>query len=199
MSRDWDQRYAIGDYLFGTEPSAFLVSIADYLKPGMRALSIGDGEGRNSVWLAKQGLHVTAIEQSSVAQAKARQLAQQQQVEIEFICEDILRWQWPNTPFDLMTLIFVHLPPAERDRLHQLMLESLAPGGFLLLEAFHKQMVTHASGPSNEDMLYDLDLTESAFAALDILINRENETEIFVAGEATKTGIAVQFLARSRA
>ena len=52
----WNERFGRDDYHFGTEPNVFLASQAHRLRAGMRALSVADGEGRNSVWLARQGL-----------------------------------------------------------------------------------------------------------------------------------------------
>ena len=48
----WDYRFARPDYIFGTDPNAFLASQKDRLPQG-KALAVADGEGRNSVWLAE--------------------------------------------------------------------------------------------------------------------------------------------------
>ena len=76
----WSSRYrnAGDDYLFGTEPNRFLAHRLDILLNGRTAMSVADGEGRNSVWLAEQGLEVTAIEISAVAVEKARRLGHRQ-------------------------------------------------------------------------------------------------------------------------
>ena len=57
----WDERYSSDDYVYGTAPNDFLVSVADRL-PGGRVLCLGEGEGRNAVWLAQRGLEVTAVD-----------------------------------------------------------------------------------------------------------------------------------------
>ena len=91
----WDERYAGGDFQFGGAPNLFLLSQAHRLRRGMRALAVGDGEGRNGVWLAEQGLDVTAIEISAVAIEKARRLAAGRKVSVDFIQADMLAPGWP--------------------------------------------------------------------------------------------------------
>ena len=71
----WDRRFNVPDYVFGTEPNAWLRSHAGVWRPGQRVLCVADGEGRNSVWLARQGLQVDAFDVSEVGLAKARALA----------------------------------------------------------------------------------------------------------------------------
>ena len=58
----WDRRYAQSGYLFGVEPNAFLARQVGRLQPGWRALAVADGEGRNGVWLAQQGLSVVSVD-----------------------------------------------------------------------------------------------------------------------------------------
>ncbi|HUO13015.1 MAG TPA: SAM-dependent methyltransferase, partial [Caulobacteraceae bacterium] len=77
----WDTRYAGEDYVFGTAPNAFLAAQARRLRPGWKALAIADGEGRNGVWLAGQGLAVTSLDASRTAQEKAQRLAEARGVE----------------------------------------------------------------------------------------------------------------------
>jgi len=52
----WNRRFGAAGYIFGEAPNAFLASHKDLLRPGQRALCVADGEGRNSIWLAEQGL-----------------------------------------------------------------------------------------------------------------------------------------------
>ena len=95
----WNGRYggAGEGYLFGTEPHEFLARQATLLKPGMSALALADGEGRNSVWMAQQGLRVTALELSPIAMKKAKQLAASRAVNIEFVLTDMLKSEWPGS------------------------------------------------------------------------------------------------------
>ena len=119
QNRMWSSRYeGVGqNFLFGTEPNRFLANQKDRFIPGERVLSVADGEGRNSVWLAVLGLQVSAVEISSVAVKKARQLAKMREVTVDFCCGDMLadEWRTPQTParFDWVVGIFIHLllPP----------------------------------------------------------------------------------------
>jgi len=89
MASTWDERYAQEGYLFGTEPNTFLASQRHLLTPGMSCLAVADGEGRNGVWLAQQGLKVVSVEASAVALEKAKKLARQRGVSLEFEQADL--------------------------------------------------------------------------------------------------------------
>ena len=116
----WDDRYAGGDYLFGTEANQFLVACRDRLGgadlTGTRALCVADGEGRNSVWLAAQGCQVDAFDPSSVAVAKARQLAERRGVTVSYAVADADSWAWPEDTYDVVAAIFIQFadPPLRR-------------------------------------------------------------------------------------
>lgn len=104
---EWDQRFAVEDYLFGTEPNAFLRAQQPRLKPGWRALAVADGEGRNGVWLAQQGLDVLSVDGSSVAQEKARKLAASRGVKLTIEHADLDTWAWPVGQMDVVVGIFI--------------------------------------------------------------------------------------------
>lgn len=166
----WDARYAAADYLFGTEPNAYLASQAHRLVPGQRALAVGDGEGRNAVWLACRGLDVTLVDISPVGLEKARRLADRNGCRIETIAADLTRWAWPRDQFDLAVEIFVHVPVAARQTIHRAMAASLRPGGLALVESFQKRQAGGRSGgPGTAPLLYDAASLSDDFAALETL------------------------------
>lgn len=175
----WNGRYAAAgeDYLFGTAPNKFLKGQAQLLRPGLKALSVADGEGRNSVWLAEEGLAVTAIELSPVALHKARRLAASRHAEVDFVLADILSWQWPHGGYDLVAGIFVQfVAPAERAILFQRMQSALSPGGLLLLQGYTpKQLEYRTGGPSALENLYTEKLLREAFGNMEIIELREHE------------------------
>ena len=114
----WDERYAQDGYLFGTEPNAFLVSQRHLLKPGVSCLAVADGEGRNGVWLAQQGLQVLSVEASAVALEKAKKLALQRGVNVGFEQADLAHWQWGENRFDAVAAIFIQFaPPGLREQM----------------------------------------------------------------------------------
>ncbi|HEV2673937.1 MAG TPA: class I SAM-dependent methyltransferase [Aliidongia sp.] len=166
----WDARYRAEDYLFGTEPNGYLAAQLHRLVPGQRALAVGDGEGRNAIWLARQGLDVTLVDISPVGIDKALRLARHQGCRITTVTADLTRWDWPRDQFDLAVEIFVHVPVADRRHIHRAMAASLKPGGLALVEAFRKGQADRASGgPRSAPLLYDADALAEDFGALETL------------------------------
>jgi SAM-dependent methyltransferase len=157
MSSFWDERFAGPEFKYGTEPNAFLVTQADALRPASDILLPGDGEGRNSVWLAAQGHRVLAMDSSAVGLAKARALAQRTGVPLQTVQDDLADWVPEPGRFDAVALIYVHLPSALRRPAHRRLAAALRPGGRLLLEAFHPDQIGRRSGgPKDPDMLVTL-------------------------------------------
>lgn len=178
----WSARYrdAGEDYLFGTAPNRFLAGQADRFSADMTVLSVADGEGRNSVWLAEQGCRVTATEISPVALEKAAKLARARHVEVEFVQADILNWQWPDAVFDAVVGIFIQfVGPAERAGMIAGMKRATRPGGLLLLHGYTpKQLEYKTGGPSAVENLYTEALLREWFADWEILELREHEDEV---------------------
>jgi hypothetical protein len=87
-------------------PRALLRSCAQLLPRSGRALAVADGEGRNGVWLAEQGLDVLSMDFSPLAQAKARALAVEKGVRVNFELTDVHRWNYPEAEFDVVVEIF---------------------------------------------------------------------------------------------
>ena len=166
----WDERYTGGGFQFGEAPNLFLLSQAHRLKPAMRALAVGDGEGRNGVWLAERGLVATSVDWSSVGLEKARALAARRGVALQTITADVSRWDWPVAGFDVIAWIFVHLPPEDRALACAGALRALAPGGLLLLECFTPaQEGRRSGGPKHPSLLWSRALVEQHFAGLEVL------------------------------
>jgi len=171
MSADfWNARYATDAYIFGTAPNAFLASQAGLIRPAMRALAIADGEGRNGVWLAEQGASVHAIDVSPLALDKARKLARERGVTLEFELADVLNWHWPQAAYDVVAAIFIQFaPPPERERIIAGIRRTLKPGGRLILQGYTpKQIEFGTGGPSNPANLYTAALLRDWFGDWDI-------------------------------
>lgn len=178
-ARFWDQRYAEAEYFYGTAPNAWLVTQAHRLKPGMRALSVADGEGRNGVWLAQQGCKVTAVDASPRAQAKAAALAQKHGVSLTLHTTDLRHWDWPVAAFDVAVAIYGHFRRWDRPVIHRAMLNALVPGGLILLQAFSPyQKLYQSGGPSDLDMLYSAYRLREDFIDAEILELEEVETTL---------------------
>jgi SAM-dependent methyltransferase len=176
----WDRRFAADGFLFGTEPNAWLRQHAGVWQTGQRVLSVADGEGRNSVWLAQQGLRVQAFDISPVGVAKAQALAAAAGVAVDYAVADVEGWAWPEAAFDGVAAIFVQFAhPALRERLFARIVTALRPGGTLVLQGYTpKQLDYRTGGPPQVEHLYTEDLLRQAFAALDIVELRTYEAEL---------------------
>ncbi|HLI20853.1 MAG TPA: class I SAM-dependent methyltransferase [Stellaceae bacterium] len=167
----WNARFAPEHYWFGTEPTPFLVEQAHRLKPGMTALSIADGEGRNGVWLARQGLKVTTVDLSPDGIAKAQRLAAKAGVSVETICADLEAWDWGPPRFDLVVgILFQFAGPAWRDCIFRAMKDVLNPGGLVMIQGYRPEQIAYGTGgPPFVENLYTVELLRTAFAEFDIL------------------------------
>ncbi|MBK9361464.1 MAG: class I SAM-dependent methyltransferase [Rubrivivax sp.] len=176
----WNRRFEAEGFLFGTEPNGWLREHAGVWSPGSRVLCVADGEGRNSVWLARQGLQVQAFDISPVGVAKARALAARAGVQVDYEVADCDSWAWPEATFDGVAAIFVQFAdPALRTRLFRRMAAALEPGGTLVLQGYTpKQLDYRTGGPPQVEHLYTEDLLRGAFAALDIVELRSWEADL---------------------
>jgi SAM-dependent methyltransferase len=167
----WDSRYAGESYLFGTEPNVFLTREGWRLRPGWRVLAVADGEGRNGVWMAQQGLEVTSLDVSPRACAKARALAEARGVAPEIRNVDVLDVDLGQAAYDAVVAIFIQFaPPGARERLFARMVQALRPGGLLFLKGYRPEQVDYATGgPPYREHMYTMDLLASQFGQLDWL------------------------------
>jgi cyclopropane fatty-acyl-phospholipid synthase-like methyltransferase len=177
----WQERFSSEDYRFGTAPNAFLKAHAHLLKKGQSALAIADGEGRNGVFLAEQGLDVLSVDFSPNAQAKARKLAAARGVSMRVEQVDLMNWEWPAESFDVVAAIFFQFAgPADRAKIFAGIKKTLKPGGLLLLEGYGpRQLDYKTGGPRQLDHLYTAALLKDAFADFASIEVREYDAEIY--------------------
>lgn len=176
----WERRFSGESYVFGREPNAFLAAQSGYLTPGMKALSLADGEGRNGVWMARQGLAVTATDFSGAALAKAARLAAEAGVDIDLVEEDIGERQWLPDSYDLVAAIFIQFAgPALRAKIFDGIRTALRPGGLLLLQGYRPEQLAYGTGgPRQLDNLYTADLLREAFDGFEVLKLEEHVSEL---------------------
>ncbi len=168
--RFWDERFDRPDFVYGTDPNAFLAEQAAALPDKGSVLAVADGEGRNGVWLAEQGFAVTSVDASPVGLRKALKLGVERGVHLTTVCADLTTWDWPQGRFDLVACIFLHLPPDARAVVHARMLQAAKPGGLVILEGFRPEQLAYGTGgPKDEAMLYSPELLRRDFAEADIL------------------------------
>jgi SAM-dependent methyltransferase len=167
----WEQRYAASEYLYGTEPNAFLKAQAGLLPKTGRALAVADGEGRNGIWLAEQGLDVLSVDFSPKAQVKAKALAERRGATLRFVQADVIVWDWPTAVFDVIAVIFIQFAaPPERRRIFAGIRQALKPGGLLLLQGYRPEQIAYKTGgPSEVENLYTVAMLREEFGSFDKL------------------------------
>jgi SAM-dependent methyltransferase len=176
----WENRYRVPGYAFGTEPNYFLASCKALLPRSGKALAVADGEGRNGIWLAEQGLDVLSIDFSPTAQEKARALAKQRGVSLTIAPADVHAWDYPDAAFDVVVEIFTQFSsPAERAKKWAGMRKALKPGGLLIIQGYTpKQLQYGTGGPKQVENLYTRAMLEAAFGDLRDVTIVEEELEI---------------------
>lgn len=176
----WEERYAGTDYLFGTTPNEFLAACRDLLPRTGRALAVADGEGRNGVWLAEQGLSVLSIDFSPTAQEKAGALAKARGVDVEFQRADVHAWPYPEAAFDVVVEIFTQFStPGERAAKWAGIRRALKPGGLLILQGYTPRQLHHGTGgPKQMEHLYTCSMIEQAFGDWQVIELVEEEREM---------------------
>lgn len=176
----WNERYDREEYVFGTEPNAFLKSCASMLRTGQKALAVADGEGRNGVWLAGQGLDVTGFDASAVGLNKARRLAARHGVDVDYRLAAVEDWVWEPDAFDVVAAIFIQFAePPLRKLIFEGMIRTLKPGGLLLLQGYTPRQLDYGTGgPRAVENLYTRSMLEDAFASLAIERLEEHDSEV---------------------
>ena len=168
---DWDKRYSIDEYLFGKEPAQALLTNEEHLVSGGTTLVIADGEGRNSVYLAKKGFKVTATDNSIVANQKAKSLAMSENVEVDYKLEDFFDINWTEKSYDNVVGICFQFVPKNLIEPVLLGLRSATKkGGTLLIHGYTPKQIEYGTGgPKDKSLMY----TKNTFT------NLFHESEIF--------------------
>ncbi|MBI5149987.1 MAG: class I SAM-dependent methyltransferase [Candidatus Omnitrophica bacterium] len=141
----WDERHSSEEYAYGTTPNEFLVEKVSCIPRG-KVLSLAEGEGRNAVFLAKQGYSVTAVDASLVGLNKARKLAEESEVVVELIHSDLADYDLGKNKWDGIVSIFCPLPSSLRKELYKKVIAGLKQNGVFLLEAYTPDQLKHGTG-----------------------------------------------------
>ncbi|MDZ4828330.1 MAG: class I SAM-dependent methyltransferase [Actinomycetota bacterium] len=154
QARDWDERYAATEIVWGVDPNQFVARECAALAPG-RALDLACGEGRNTIWLAARGWQATGVDFSAVAIEKAGSLAAAQEVAVEWQVGDLLEWEPTPRAYDLVVLAYLQVVAADRAVIWPRAAGAVAPGGTFVLVGHDRRNLTDGyGGPSNPDVLY---------------------------------------------
>tara|TARA_B100000900_G_scaffold61054_1_gene46492 strand:- start:497 stop:1090 length:594 start_codon:yes stop_codon:yes gene_type:complete len=168
---DWDERYSIDEYLFGKEPAQALLRNEEHLVSGGTTLVIADGEGRNSVYLAKKGFKVTATDNSIVANRKAKSLAVIENVQVDYRLEDFFDINWSEKNYDnVIGICFQFVPHHLIDNVLMDLRSATKKGGTLLIHGYTPTQLKYGTGgPKDKSLMY----TKNTFT------NLFHESEIF--------------------
>ncbi|MGH3066240.1 MAG: class I SAM-dependent methyltransferase [Gaiellaceae bacterium] len=164
----WDRKYAASELLWSAAPNRFVVAELAGLEPG-RALDLACGEGRNALWLARLGWEVTGVDFSEVAIERASELADHEQLAIEYVCADLLEYQSEPDAFDLVLVLYLQVPASERRRIFERAVSALrVEGTFLLVGHDLSNLLDGVGGPQDPELLYTADDVVSDLEGLEI-------------------------------
>ncbi len=193
----WNERYSAKEYIYGTEPNAFLAEHAGMLQGPV--LSLAEGEGRNAVFLATLGLDVHGVDGSDVGLAKAQALARSKNVSIRTDVADLGQFVPAENSYGSVVSISAHLPSSIRNRLYPLVERCLKPGGIIMLESYSEaQLARDTGGPKDADMLMTPAKIRTEFPNFEPLLLRELDRELREGTYHTGVASVVQFIGKKK-
>jgi SAM-dependent methyltransferase len=192
----WDARYSEPGFAYGDAANDFLAAVAKQIPPGP-VLTIGEGEGRNAMFLASLGYDVTAVDQSEVGLAKARRRAEERGLTIRTQQADLREFPIEPEAWAGVVSIFCHLPPSIRVPLYVAIVRGLRPGGVFILEAYHPtQHGRGTGGPQSAEMMVTLEDLRRELAGLEFVLAQELEREVREGAYHTGVAAVTQLVAR---
>ena len=172
----WNEKFLRDGYLYGKEPNAFLKACYNNFKKSQRVLCLGEGEGRNAVYLAKKGYEVAALDASDVGLKKLEDFANEVGVSVKTRCIDLNEWV-PKKKYGAIMFSYLHLNKQEQQPLFEKIERSLKAKGFFIAEVFSKNQLNYSSGgPKDADLLYRIDDFQDAFSHC--IIHKLEEVEV---------------------
>lgn len=164
----WDHRHAQHTPVWSLEPNSVAAAALADLPPG-RALDVATGEGRMALWLARRGWAVRALDLSTTGLDKARQLARGEGLHIEFAQADVSASSLGDAEYDLVLVLYLHLPSPQLRAVLASAAGAVAPGGTLLVLGHDRDNLERGvGGPQEKDALYDRALLRDASQGLQV-------------------------------
>lgn len=174
----WDEKFSREGYFYGLKPNVFIESQLELIKGNV--LCLGEGEGRNAVFLASKGYQVTALDASPIGISKALHFADRQEVKIIPILVDLEQWE-PNTTYNTIVSSYLHLEEPLRTKAFRTAIDVLEKEGYFIAEFFSiNQMPRESGGPKKPELLYTLASLESIFSMpnCEIIYLKEEEVPL---------------------
>lgn len=194
----WDERFGAEEYAYGTAPNDFLRAQVGRIPSGP-VLCLAEGEGRNAVFLAREGRSVTAVDFSREGLRKTEQLARSAGVSVRTVHADLAEYEPPAGVFSGVVAIFAHLPPAVRAVAFARAARALIPGGVFVLEAYTvEQVALGTGGPRDPSLCMSLDALEVELAPLTVVLGRHVRRDIHEGAFHDGPSATVQLVAARR-
>lgn len=204
----WDERYGEDEFAYGTEPNDFLKETVPKLDlpKNSKCLMLADGEGRNGVFMARQGFNIVSVDYSKAGLEKTTALAESNSVSVETVLADLADFDFGTEQWDCIVGIYCHLPPPIRSKVLRAIPNSLKPGGYLILECYTpKQLEYKTGGPPVEALMFSSKLLADAFETNDgqgnilgVERNQELVRDVVEGIYHTGKGAVVQFIGRKK-
>jgi SAM-dependent methyltransferase len=204
MKAMWDERYKSKAYAYGTAPNAYFeYTFKKYALNG-RVLFPAEGEGRNAVFAAKNGIDAVAFDISVEGKHKATQLAASENVSVQYHVGEFLDMQFEPSSFDAAVMVYSHFPPAIRTAYHQKISDLVKPGGLIILEGFstghlpYRESNPEVGGPNNIEMLFSKENIAKDFEAFEVVELEEVEIELHEGAFHNGVGKVIRFVGKKR-
>ena len=159
----WNGKFSKADYFYGINPNDFLASNIELLKNHQKLLCLGEGEGRNAIFFAKNGFEVSAIDASNLGLEKLQNRAIEEKLDIKTVCMDLNDWTVLEK-YDVIVASYLHMFKNEREELFKKIENSLSSNGYFIGEFFStKQLSFNSGGPKDLDLLYTIEDFQNYF------------------------------------
>ena len=193
----WNQRFSGNEHYYGLEANDFLKAASTHIPKGSSVISLGEGEGRNSVFLAEQGHRVTAVDIALSGLKKTAELATKRGVKVLTEHADLSAYELTEGAWGAVINIFCHLPKSARQHVHQQVKKGLQAGGVFIFECYStEQLAFGTGGPKDINLLYTAEELQQDFAELEILHLAKVEREIHEGQGHTGMSSVIQLIAR---
>ena len=199
----WNERYTHEEFVYGTAPNNYLEEQLKKLNPGI-ILFPADGEGRNSVYAALQGWKASSFDISEQGRSKALQLAEQNDVTIDYQVGELQALDYHEQQFDAIALIYAHFPGDIKSSVHQMLDQYLRKGGIIIFEAFSKKHLDYVTknekvgGPRDVKDLFSIEEIKADFPNYSILELQETEIELQEGLFHNGTGSVIRFVGQKQ-
>lgn len=184
MQAFWNKHFQGEQLLYGEAPNQFIKENLELLLPMESVLCLGEGEGRNAIFLADKGLSVEALDVSDVALFKLRERARAHYLHITLRHTLLAHWN-PSPTYGAIVCTYLHLPKKEQKMLFEKSLNALKIGGIFIAELFSEsQKSFHSGGEKETNMFYTLSDIAHTLKALPCSIQKLAQ-EIVLLNEGT--------------